>query len=63
MAEKQYVFHKYIVKVIDRYDDGLISDEELEQHLRTLNRWEGVFKKLPIAKRKKLLLEMSEEDK
>lgn len=53
-GEEVYIFHKYIMKIIDKYDNELMHPEKFNQHLYTLGRWEGVFRKLSKAKREML---------
>jgi hypothetical protein len=51
-----FIFSTYMIKIIDNYDNELISEESFQKYLETLQRWEFQFKMLPLQKKKKLLL-------
>jgi hypothetical protein len=45
-----------MIKIIIKYDNELISEEEFQKYLEILQRWEFQFKLLPLEQKKKLLL-------
>jgi hypothetical protein len=51
-----FIFSTYMIKIIDKYDKELISEEEYQKFLEILQRWEFQFKMLPLVKKKKLVL-------
>lgn len=68
MNEKQeskpYVYARYINIIIERFQDGLIYEDKLQQLLETLIKWEGKFKKLGVKKKEvvmSLLWSLDEE--
>lgn len=54
--KSNFIFSNYIIKVIDKYDNNLISEEKYQKFLEILQCWEFQFKILPLEKKKKLLL-------
>lgn len=51
---KEFAYHNYIMKVINRYDSNLISDQKFNQHLATLDKWESRYNRMSLAKKEEL---------
>jgi hypothetical protein len=51
---EDYIFYKYIKKVLDRFEHGLIKVEKFKQYLRTFDNWEWEALMLSKTKRERL---------
>lgn len=54
-ASDVYVYHRYINKIIERYEEGYIHPEKIQRLLETIGRWEERFRKMSVAKQKATL--------
>lgn len=47
-----YIYEKYIKLIIERFENGLIYEDKLQQFLETIVKWESKLKKLSENKKK-----------
>ena len=46
-----YIYQKYIMKIVDRYECGIIEKEKASQLLDTLQKWEDGYNNMSGAKK------------
>ena len=45
-----YIYQKYIMKIVAKYECGIIEKEKASQLLDTLQKWEDGYNRLSLAK-------------